>query len=127
MTPYRINEERTAERNFNEAHIRCRNIIERTNGVLKNKWRCLLGARELHYLPDKAIQITNVCCALHNICIHYKTDSTANVPIVMIREEEDDTNTIRPEIVTQTNSEYIAEAQLIRRQIATSKNRVHLQ
>ena len=57
---------------FNIVHGKCRNIIERTNGVLKNRWRCLLGARELYYTPKKAIQLTNICAALHNICISFK-------------------------------------------------------
>lgn len=28
----------------------------------------------MHYTPDMAAKITNVCAALHNICIHFKMD-----------------------------------------------------
>lgn len=45
--------------------------MKRTIGVLKNKFRCTLGARQLHYTPRKAAQIINVACALHNICLHF--------------------------------------------------------
>ncbi|XP_065087445.1 putative nuclease HARBI1 [Ochlerotatus camptorhynchus] len=39
----------------------------RTIGVMKNVFRCILGARQLHYKPEKAAKIVNVCCALHNL------------------------------------------------------------
>lgn len=60
---------------FNEIHSKTRLIIERTIGVLKNVFRCTLGARQLHYKPEKAARIVNVCCALHNLRIQF------NVPV----------------------------------------------
>lgn len=74
MTPYRSPDEGSNHSNFNIVHAKTRNIIERTIGVLKNRFRCLLGARQLHYTPQKASKIVNVCAALHNICLHYKSD-----------------------------------------------------
>ncbi|XP_017467848.1 PREDICTED: putative nuclease HARBI1 [Rhagoletis zephyria] len=53
MTPYRSVSEGTQHSNYNMRHSRTRNIVERTIGVLKNRFRCLLGARKLHYLPKK--------------------------------------------------------------------------
>lgn len=41
---------------------------------MKARFRCLLAARELHYAPEKAAQILNVCCALHNICLEYNVE-----------------------------------------------------
>ena len=38
-------------------------------------------ARGLYYTPKKAIQITNICAALHNICISYKCQAVSeNLP-----------------------------------------------
>lgn len=71
MTPYRSAQEQTPETNFNIKHSITRNIIERVIGILKSRFRCLLGERQLHYKPSKVIQIVNVCAALHNICIHF--------------------------------------------------------
>ena len=77
MTPYRSTVEGSAEATFNTKHAKARNIVERTIGVLKNRFRCLLGARQLHYKPSKAIKMVNVCAALHNICIEFGVDITS--------------------------------------------------
>ncbi|XP_013110337.1 putative nuclease HARBI1 isoform X2 [Stomoxys calcitrans] len=75
ITPFRSAEDGTAESRFNYIHSQARNVVERTIGVLKNRFRCILGARQLHYKPKMAGKITSVCAALHNICIHYKIES----------------------------------------------------
>ena len=64
---------------FNEKHCKTRNIIERVNGVLKNRFRCIIGSRGLYYSPQKTTKIINSCCALHNICIFYKNNWDINV------------------------------------------------
>lgn len=74
MTPYRSPNAGSRESMYNIRHSKTRNIVERTIGVLKNRFRCLLGARELHYSPLKASRIINVVCALHNICIYYRVE-----------------------------------------------------
>lgn len=71
MTPYRLASDGSAEAVFNFKHTKASKIGKRTIGILKNRFRCLLGARQLHYKPAKAIKIANVCAALHNICITY--------------------------------------------------------
>ena len=51
----------TAEFDYSEIHMQGRNCIERLNGVLKVRWRCLRDDRTLHYRPEKAGRILNAC------------------------------------------------------------------
>lgn len=62
-------EPNTPEFRYNTRHRSIRSIIERCNGVLKMRFRCLLKHRVLHYAPAFASQIINACVVLHNICI----------------------------------------------------------
>ncbi|KOB77626.1 Uncharacterized protein OBRU01_03764 [Operophtera brumata] len=59
----------TAEHRYNEALKQTRATIERCNGVLKSRFRCLLKDRVLHYTPHKASKIIIACTILHNMCI----------------------------------------------------------
>jgi hypothetical protein len=52
------------EETFNYAHSSLRNVIERSFGVLKMKWRIL---RQIpSFEPRKQSKIILACCALHN-------------------------------------------------------------
>ena len=52
---------------YNKAHKLCRNPVERCNGVLKTRFRCLLKERVMRYSSAKAGLIINACAVLHNI------------------------------------------------------------
>lgn len=68
MTP--ILQPRTAaESRYNKAHARARNVIERVNGLLKSRFRCL---HMLNLEPTVASKVTNSCAVLHNLCILFK-------------------------------------------------------
>lgn len=69
LTPIAHPEEGTPEYRYNEAFLKARCTIERCNGVLKSRFRCLLKDRTLHYAPVKASRIINACTVLHNMCI----------------------------------------------------------
>lgn len=70
MTPFR--KPRTVEeRRYNNKHTSTRNVVERCFGILKNRFRSIIGSRGLHYEPKKVTQIVNACCALHNMCLFF--------------------------------------------------------
>ncbi|XP_058984143.1 putative nuclease HARBI1 [Musca domestica] len=74
------------ESNFNSKHAKARNIAERTIGLLKTRFRCLLGARELHYSPIKAAVIANVCVALHNKCMDFAEEHLDDIENIIMQE-----------------------------------------
>ncbi|KAK4887387.1 hypothetical protein RN001_003658 [Aquatica leii] len=69
LTPIENAAEDSPEGRYTRSHIRTRNVVEKCNGVLKNRFRCLLKHRALHYNPTKAAKIIYSCCVLHNILI----------------------------------------------------------
>lgn len=69
MTPVPNAAEGSPEWRYNLQHASARNVIERCNGVLKNRFRCLLGERKLRYEPEKVGNIVVACCVLHNMCV----------------------------------------------------------
>lgn len=69
LTPIIGGEEGSPEKRYTDAHKLTRNCIERLNGTLKGRFRCLLKHRVLHYEPNLAGQIVYSCSVLHNICI----------------------------------------------------------
>ncbi|XP_065355967.1 putative nuclease HARBI1 [Calliphora vicina] len=112
MTPHRTPEEGSAAMKFNEIHVKARNVIERTNG---DRWRCTIGARELHYAPKKAAKIINVCCALHNICIYFKCNTIAND-----MDNLDHFSIQESDVVSLASQQYLSAAQNIRNNIGNN-------
>ncbi|XP_065094631.1 putative nuclease HARBI1 [Ochlerotatus camptorhynchus] len=91
VTPFRSSsstQSSESQAKFNEIHSKARMTVERAIGVLKNVFRCTLGARQLHYKPEKAAKIVNVCCALHNLRLQF------NVPMIEEYFEPIDNNHI---------------------------------
>ena len=86
ITPISNAEEGTAECDFNHCQMSARSIVERVNGVLKTRFRCLLKHRVLHYSPETASKIINTCCVLHNLCVENNLD---DVPAEQEGEEFD--------------------------------------
>lgn len=69
---------------FNQYHKKTRNVAERTFGVTKSSFRCLLHHRTLHYYTSEAGTIINAVCTLHNLCIAH------NDTFEILVEEVDD-------------------------------------
>lgn len=88
MTPYNNPLPGTPEGRYNEAHIRARNIVERTIGLLKVRFRCILKERTSRYSPEYVTKIIKACAVLHNLCVRN------NVPLpheqVQLRPNEVD-------------------------------------
>lgn len=82
MTPILNAEPDSPEAYYTEKHVKARNIVERTIGILKARFRCLLVHRVLHYQPQIAGYIANACVILHNIC------NAANIAIPELSEDE---------------------------------------
>ncbi|XP_050322711.1 putative nuclease HARBI1 [Bactrocera neohumeralis] len=94
LTLYRNAAENSAENYYIIKFSKARPHIERVFGVLKALFRCLLAARELHYAPEKVVQILNVCCTLHNICTPFNEESRANIAIEVEKVDVSYTETI---------------------------------
>ena len=72
MTPI-PNAQEDSEIQFNSAHMRTRNTIERCFGVLKSRFQCVgKNGGPLRYPPDKAVKIILCAAILHNIARKYK-------------------------------------------------------
>ncbi|KAJ8911984.1 hypothetical protein NQ315_003266 [Exocentrus adspersus] len=82
MTPIQGVPRDTPEGRYTAALTSTRNCVERCIGVLKNRFRCLLKDRVLHYDPFKAGQIINAVSVLHNMCVR------ANLAIEYDEEEQ---------------------------------------
>lgn len=112
ITPFRFSASTSSfprQSKFNEIHSKTRMVVERTIGVLKNVFRCIIGARQLHYTPKKAAKIVNVCCALHNLRIKFNvpvddedwvsTENSPSIESVAVDEHDLSANNIRLEIM----------------------------
>ena len=80
LTPYRNPEDQSAEARFNELHSKGRCIVERTIGILKNRWKILINDKRGRYSPEKCARFLNICVALHNICIEFKIPFPEHLP-----------------------------------------------
>lgn len=112
MTPYR-NATGISQQRFNKRHASARNVVERTIGVLKSRFRCL--SRTLFYSPLKAVQIINVCCALNNLCNKLKLEQPEDVSEEHTNDEINEQNEFDETDTTVTNT-----ANIIRDSIAES-------
>lgn len=72
MTPVSNPEPNTPEFQYNARQMSTRSLIERCNGLLKMRFRCLFKHRVLHYDPEACSRIINACTVLHNMCVKYE-------------------------------------------------------
>ncbi|XP_043485108.1 putative nuclease HARBI1 isoform X1 [Leptopilina heterotoma] len=67
MTPVLGMQQNLPMINYNDRQKSTRVLMERCNGVLKMRFRCLMKHRVLHYKPEKCSKIINACTVLHNM------------------------------------------------------------
>lgn len=97
MTPYRNPQHGTKEHLFNKKHCSGRNIVERTIGNLKLRFRSI-QCSALLYTPEKVVKIINICSALHNICKHFNIElDDLNEPLNYDSNSEEDDGAKSPE------------------------------
>lgn len=58
-----------AQKLYNKIHKQLRSLVERAIGLLKARFRCLLGERKLRYNPLMSGYIIYACATLHNYLI----------------------------------------------------------
>nr|XP_022309101.1 putative nuclease HARBI1 [Crassostrea virginica] len=72
---------------YNASHIKTRNCVERSFGVLKSRFRCLhKSGGALAYTPAKCVRIIECCCRLHNKAIDEKVPAPATSNISLYSE-----------------------------------------
>lgn len=92
MTPF-LQALTDEQRHFNKMHAKARSKVERCIGVLKNRFRCLLGERILLYSHERSSKIIASCVILHNFLRHFNYDNDENDIIINdIHNDADDRN-----------------------------------
>lgn len=84
MVPFR-SPMTSAEERYNAAHRRARACVERCNGVLKMRWRCL--TQPIMFRPARASKIIAACGALHN----FASSRDADIPVTFEEAVFEDT------------------------------------
>lgn len=80
------------ERAFNRRICSIRSLIERVIGVLKIRFRCLLGERQLRYNQTKVGQIVYACATMHNFLISKRFDIMHGINENEVAERLNDNN-----------------------------------
>lgn len=62
------------QQNFNRQLRGVRQIVERSIGLLKVRFRCIMGERKLRYMPKKVGKFIYACAILHNFLILNRFD-----------------------------------------------------
>ncbi|KAJ8367962.1 hypothetical protein SKAU_G00079900 [Synaphobranchus kaupii] len=68
LTPYREPVRSPVAARFNTHHSRARNVVERSFGMLKTRWRTIF-LKALEVKPTFAPKVIACCAILHNICL----------------------------------------------------------
>ena len=71
-----------AEENYQRSHTKTRNVVERSFGVLKQRFRCLdFSGGIMQFSPSRCCNIIVATAVLHNMCITDSTQLPENLPV----------------------------------------------
>ncbi|KAI4468135.1 hypothetical protein MML48_2g00002635 [Holotrichia oblita] len=87
LTPFNNPQEGEPEARFNNHLSMARIKVEHTIGILKSRFRCLLGHRALHCNPIRTAKIIYSCGILHNIASHFNVELPEDVNIMPEQQE----------------------------------------
>ena len=76
LTPF-LRPANQAQEQFNRRHKQIRSTVERCNGVLKMRWRCL--TKPIMFQPPRASRVIAACGALHNFAVDHNVELPPNV------------------------------------------------
>ncbi|XP_069089293.1 putative nuclease HARBI1 [Pleurodeles waltl] len=89
MTPF-ANPDTNEQPAYNEAHRKTRNVVERSFGLLKSRFRCLdMTGGSLLYAPPLVCKVILVCAIVHNMCVRNNIPWDGQVDVHSEEEEED--------------------------------------
>lgn len=103
MTPI-LRPSSTMEERYNSSHKHTRNIIERCNGILKSRFRCL--TRDITFKPSKASKVIGACACLHNYAVNL------NIPDFDTSFEEHDSDEPQQSIHVESNESHARQSSL---------------
>ena len=109
LTPILDSIPESPEDRYTRRHCSARSCVERCIGVLKARFRCLLGERGLRYNPYNVGVIVIACAVLHNLCIQHRLpEDNLNLPNI---------ENVRNENIVDQNYDNLAEGRRIRRNV----------
>ncbi|XP_069128985.1 putative nuclease HARBI1 [Argopecten irradians] len=78
LTPVAIPASKSDEM-YNKSNMKTRNVVERSFGLLKSRFRCLHKSTGcIMFSPAKTCKVVYVCFILHNLCIDNAVDPPEN-------------------------------------------------
>ena len=78
VTPF-IGELTPQQQRFNQSHTKTRSVVERTYGILKNRFQCLKQGLRLLKMDDCA-KVIRALIVLHNMCIEIGDEESGDLP-----------------------------------------------
>ena len=110
------------QEHFNQELCSIRQIVERCIGLLKVRFRCILGERKLRYNPTKVGRIIYSCATLHNFLILNRFNILRDIDGDMLANVMNAQNV--PQVVANLPQANLQSGRLRRNQVVNYLNNV---